>query len=216
MSFFATMNYYLIIYLINLQNRWQVITMVWNIWKNSSDTSKPDSISIFLSLFVVVRNGAFIVLWLGHACSSLRCSLISHLEGIDITLILFSTEEQLLHWLNTNPIAKVAALILESSIRIQDSLSNNQIYRTIRSILIRCRNDQLISLQRFSRSYRNVDGIYDNDAHLLIKLVLDLAFVSEELGDQEREDRNNNDQARRHYDRALKLCEIAKHLWIYR
>lgn len=152
------------------------------------------------------------MLWLGDACSPLRRSLINCLEDIDITLILFSTEEQLLCWLNTDAITKVAALILESNIHIQNSLSDKQIYRTIRSILIRCRTDQLINLQRFSRSHKNVDGIYDDDTRILLKLVLDLAFVSEELGDQEKEDRNNQREAQRHYDRALKLCEIAKQL----
>lgn len=150
------------------------------------------------------------MLWQGHPQSPLRRSLIQCLEDIDISLISFSTEDQLLYWLNTNPITTAAALILESNTHLQNSLSSNEIFRTIRSILIRCRSDQLTKLRRFSRTYRNIDGVYDDDKRVLIKLILDLASFSEELADQERDDRNNQREAQRHYDRALKLCEIAE------
>ena len=150
------------------------------------------------------------MLWQGHNYSSLRPTLIKRLKAAGISVIVFLTEDQLLHWLNTNSITKVAALILEPNTHIQNSLSSNQIFRTIRSILIRCTTDQLIHLRRFSRTYRNIDGVYDDDIRVLIKLMLDLACFSEELGDQEREDRNNHREAQRHYDRALKLCEIAE------
>jgi hypothetical protein len=67
-------------------------------------------------------------------------------------------------------------------------------------------------LQRFSRSYIKSDGIYDDDARILIKLVIDLALVSEEIGDEQREDNNNELEAQRSYDRAMKLCELVKKL----
>lgn len=67
-------------------------------------------------------------------------------------------------------------------------------------------------LQRFSRSYIKIDGIYDDDARILIKLVIDLALVSEEIGDEQREDNNNELEAQRSYDRAMKLCELVKKL----
>ena len=56
----------------------------------------------------------------------------------------------------------------------------------------------------------NIDGIYDDDKRVLIKLVIDLALVSEQIGDEEREYKNNELEAQRNYDRALKLCKLAK------
>ena len=88
----------------------------------------------------------------------------------------------------------------------------SQTYRNIRSILIRCKTNELISIQRLARSYANIDGVYVDDIRVLIRLVMDLALVSEELGDEEREDKNNEMEAQRHYDRALKLCALARRL----
>jgi hypothetical protein len=152
------------------------------------------------------------VLWLGQTPSPLRTALIEYLIPEDITLILFSTEEQLWYWLNTNSSLRVASLIIETNINIQNILSCSHAYKSIRSILVRCRTNELTSLQRFSRPYIKIDGIYDDDTRLLIKLVIDLALFSEEIGDQKREDENNELEAQPNYDRAIKLCELAKKL----
>ncbi len=152
------------------------------------------------------------MLWLGQNHSPLRTALIEHLIPIDINLILFSTEEQLWHWLNTNCSMKVASLVIETNINTQNILLRSHAYKNVRSILVRCRTNELISLQRFSRSYINIDGVYDDDTRVLIRLVIDLALVSEELGDEEREDKNNEFEAQRNYDRALKLCALARRL----
>ncbi len=55
-----------------------------------------------------------------------------------------------------------------------------------------------------------MDGIYDDDTRLLIKLVIELTVVSDEMGDQQREDNNNEMEAQRNYDRVLKLCALVK------
>ncbi len=149
----------------------------------------------------------------GQPDSSLRDALIEHLLPIDITLILFSTEEQLWYWLNTNCTTKVTSLVIETNMNIENILSRSHAYKSIiRSMLIRCRTNELNSLQQVSRSYMNIDGVYDDDTRVLIRLAIDLALVSEEIGDEQREDKNNELEAQRNYDRALKLCEVAKKL----
>ena len=163
-------------------------------------------------LFFLVRNGAIVVLWLGQQDSSLRTDLIKYLTPTDTTLLLFSTEVQLRYWLNTNSSLKVTSLIIEASVTTQNFLASCHDYKTVRSILIRCQTTELIDLQRFSRSFVKIDSIYADDTRVLIKLVIDLALVSEEMGDEEREDKNNELEAQRHYARALKLCELAKQL----
>jgi hypothetical protein len=168
--------------------------------------------NIYFLLFFLVHNGAFIVLYLGDKQSTLRAALIEYLEPRDTTLILFSTEEQLFYWLNTNSSLKVVSLVIEANINIQNIILRSHTYKNIRSILIRCRANELTKLQRFSRSYVKIDGIYADDIRLLIKLIIDLALVSEEMGDQQREDENNELEAQRHYDRALKFCALAKKL----
>jgi hypothetical protein len=41
---------------------------------------------------------------------------------------------------------------------------------------------------------------------------MDLALLSEEIGDQQREDEQNELGAQRNYDRALNLCDLARRL----
>ncbi|CAF0969361.1 unnamed protein product [Rotaria sordida] len=159
-----------------------------------------------------VQNGALVVLWYGHKHSSLRTALIECLIPRDITLIFFHTEEQLWYWLNTNSSMRVASLVTEANINIQNIVSRSHPYKNIRSILIRCNMNQLTTLQRFSRSYVKIDGVYNDDIRLLIRLTIDLALLSEEIGDQKREDENNELEVQRHYERALKLCALAKTL----
>ena len=168
--------------------------------------------NIYFLLFFLVHNGAFVVLYLGQKYSSLRTALIEYLQPRDTFLILFSTEEQLFYWLKTNSSFEVVSLVIETNINIQNIILRSHAYKNIRSILIRCRANDLTALQRFSRSYVKIDGIYADDIRLLIKLIIDLALVSEELGDQQREDENNELEAQQHYDRALKFCALAKKL----
>jgi hypothetical protein len=152
------------------------------------------------------------VLWFGQKHSPLRSALIEYLIPRDITLILSSTEEQLCHWLYVNSSLKVVSLVIEADKNIENLMSRIHAYKNIRSILIRCETHVLTTLQRLSRSYIKIDGTYADDTRILIKLTIDLALFSEESGDQQREDENNELEAQRHYDRALKLCQLARKL----
>jgi hypothetical protein len=142
----------------------------------------------------------------------LRTALIEYLLPQDITLILFSTEEQLWDWLDTNSSVRIVSLIIQTNDNIQDIVSHSHAYTNVHSILVRCNTVELTSLQRFARSYIKINGIYNDDTRLLIKLVFDLTFFSEELGDQQRDDENNELDAQRNYHRALKLCALARKL----
>lgn len=127
----------------------------------------------------------------------MRTTLIEYLTPEDITLILFPTKEQLWYWLDTNSSVKVTCLIIQTNINIQDIIPRSHAYISIHSILIKCETNELTSLQRFARSYVKVDGIYVDDTRLLIKLVFDLAYFMEEIGDQQREDGNNELEVQR-------------------
>ncbi|CAF1113103.1 unnamed protein product [Rotaria sordida] len=164
------------------------------------------------SRLIHVHHGDLIVLWFGEKNSSLRTALMEYLITEDITLILFSTEEQLWCWLNTYSSLKVASLVIQTNINIQDIVCRSSTFANIHSILIRCSTNELITLQRFSRSYVKIDGIFADDTRLLIKLVIDLALFSEEIGDQQREDEDNELNAQRNYGRARNLCTLAKRL----
>ncbi|CAF1054562.1 unnamed protein product [Rotaria sordida] len=157
-----------------------------------------------------VRSNAPIIICFGPQHSSLRIALITYLTVEDITLILFSVEEHLWQWLDLNSSLTVASLILQPIIHSQEIIARTHTYVGIRSILVRCRTTDLITIQRFSRSYRKIDGVFDDDTRLLIKLFIDLTLFSEEIGDQQREDENNEIEAQRNYARALKLCVLVK------
>jgi hypothetical protein len=167
---------------------------------------------LYFLLFVLVRSDALVVLWLGQTHSPLRTALIEYLLPQDITLILFSTEEQLWDWLDTNSSVRIVSLIIQTNDNIQDIVSHSHAYTNVHSILVRCNTIELTSLQRFVGSYIKINGIYNDDTRLLIKLVFDLTFFSEELGDQQRDDENNELDAQRNYHRALKLCALARKL----
>ena len=160
--------------------------------------------------FFLVRSGAPIVIWLGPQNSSLRVALIAHLTLQDITLILFSIEEHLWQWLNLNRALTVASLILQPITHIPEIISLSHNYVNIRSILVRCITTDLIMLERISSFYAKVDGVFDDDTRLMIKLIMDLALFSEELGDQQREDESNEMEVQRNYDRAIKLCDLVR------
>ncbi|CAF0746445.1 unnamed protein product [Adineta steineri] len=152
------------------------------------------------------------VLILGEKQSSLRTILNRCLTSEDTSLIFFPTREELLDWLNTNSSVKVASLIIEAMIDIQEIVTRSHPFKNIRSILIYCKTNMLITLQRFSRSFIKIDGIFDDVTRLLIKLVIDLALFSEQLGDQKREDENNELEAQKYYDRAFRFCILARTL----
>ena len=162
-----------------------------------------------LLLFVLVRSGAPIVIWFGEQQSSLRKRLIAYLPAHDIILILFSIKEHLWQWLNSNSSLVIATLILQSTTYNQEIIFQSDTYDSIQSILVRCVTAELITLQRFSRAYNKVDGIFDDDTRLFIKLVTDLTLFSDDLGDQHREE-NNEIEAQRDYARSLKLCKLVK------
>jgi hypothetical protein len=140
----------------------------------------------------------------------LRTKLITYLAAHDIVLILFLIEEHMWQWLNLNHSLTITSLVLQPSINSQEFIFRSHSYISIRSILVRCATNELVALQRFSRTYPKVDGIYDDDTRLLIKLVIELTVVSDEMGDQQREDNNNEMEAQRNYDRVLKLCALVK------
>jgi len=125
-------------------------------------------------------------------------------------LILFSVEDHLWQWLDLNSSLTVASLVLQPTVHIQQLIARSHTYIGIRSILVRCVTADLTAIQRFSRSYAKVDGIFDDDTRLLIKLVADLTLFSEELGDQQRDDESNEMAVQRNYDRALKLCALVQ------
>ena len=159
-----------------------------------------------------MRSGDLIVLWLGKTHSTLRNVLTEYSIVANVTLILFSAEEQLWSWLNTHDSTTVASLVFEGDIHIQDAVCRSSDYPSVRSILIRCSSNQLAPLQRFSRSFSKIDGTFADDTRLLIKLLIDLALFCEQIGDQQREDDGNELEAQRNYDRALHLCALARRL----
>lgn len=142
----------------------------------------------------------------------MRTALLKYLSPEDLNLILFSSEEQLWCWLNTHSSSRVASLVIETNDNIQDIIRRSNAYASIRSILIRCSSNDLNILQRCLRSYNRIDGIFGDDLRLLLKLVIDLALYSEEIGDQQRESENNELNAQRNYNRALQLCALARRL----
>ncbi|CAF4580324.1 unnamed protein product [Rotaria sp. Silwood2] len=118
-----------------------------------------------------VHSNAPIVIFYGPQYSSLRIALIAHLTVEDITLILFAVEEHLWQWLDLNSSLTIATLILQPVIQIQELIARSHTYVGIQSILVRCRRIDLTSIQRLSRCYRKLDGVFDDDTRLLIKLV---------------------------------------------
>ncbi|CAF3585165.1 unnamed protein product [Rotaria socialis] len=85
-------------------------------------------------------------------------------------------------------------------------------YFSVRSILLRCKTNELKSFKGLRTSYIKINGIYDEDTRILIKLVIELALFSEEKGDQGRENQNNELGAQRNYQRALNLCALVRTL----
>ncbi|CAF4202532.1 unnamed protein product, partial [Rotaria sp. Silwood2] len=151
-------------------------------------------------------------LWYGEKNSSLKTALIEYLIPEDITLMLFSTEEQLWHWLNIYSSRKVVYLVIQTNINIQNIVRRSSAYPSIHSILIHCSTNELATLQQFSRSHVKIEGIVTDHPRVLIKLVIELALFCEEIGDRTREDGNNDFDIQKIYDRALKLCNLAKRL----
>ena len=160
----------------------------------------------------LVQSGAPIIILLCHQYSPLRTKFITYLVNQDVVLILFVLEDYLWQWLNQNSSLTVTSLIVQSTNKSQQFISCSHSYRSINSILIYCTTSEMDSLQRYSRSFPKIDGIYHDEIRLLVKLAMDLIFVSEELGDSQREDNNNELEAQRNYDRALKFCALVKQI----
>ncbi len=163
----------------------------------------------------LVRSGAPIALWFGHTHSPLRAKLIELFVSQDIVLILFFIEEYLWQWLDLNPSLTIVSFVLQPIINSRELISRIHAYINIHSILVHCSQTELIMLDRFTRMYPKVNGVYNDERRLLIKLMFDLAFYSEELGDHQREDKNNEPYAQRNYDRALRLCTLVTDLNAY-
>jgi len=154
-------------------------------------------------MFILAHSCAPIVIWFGQQDSSLRKTLIAYLTVEDITLILFSNEDHLCEWLDSNSSQTVASLVLQPIERSLELISQCHNYVCIRSILVRSQNHDYTMLQSLSNPYSKVDGVFQDDTRLLIKLIANLILFSEELGD-------NNIEIERNYDRSLKLCTLLK------
>jgi hypothetical protein len=137
-------------------------------------------------------------------------ALIEHLTGEDITLIPFSVEEHLWQWMDLYSSLTIASLILQPTVRSQQIIHRSHTYVGVHSILVRCTSADLSSLQRFSRAYVKVDGVFADDIRILIKLVINLIRFSERLGDSQRKNEKNEIEAQRNYDRALRLCTLVQ------
>ncbi|CAF0914300.1 unnamed protein product [Adineta ricciae] len=159
-----------------------------------------------------IRPGSIVIIWLGEQISSLRTILEAHLTAEDVTLLSYSMPEQLWHWLKMNPSVTLASLTIEVKTNLQEVVKHSHSYRNVRSIVVRCTNNDLLRTQRFARSYAKIDGVFADDTRLLIKISIDIALFSEELGDQKREDENNELEAQIHYARALRFCAFAREL----
>lgn len=141
--------------------------------------------------------------------SSLAIDLVRYLRLADIAVTIILQEDQLWSYLNRKA---VSCLIIETKSNNENLISRCHAYKTVRSILVRCQEQDLTCLQRHVRSYAKVDGVYADDARILIKLVIDLTLIFEEMGDEARQDKYNEFEAQQHYDRALKLCDLVKKL----
>ncbi|CAF1536080.1 unnamed protein product [Rotaria magnacalcarata] len=152
------------------------------------------------------------VLYFGQSDSSLRTALIKNVTTQDIALILFSKQEQLWHWLDTTSSVRNVFVIIQANMNIAYILYRIHAYFSVRSIFLRCKTNELNSFKELRTFYIKINGIYDEDARILIKLVIELALFSEEKGDQDRENRNNELGAQRNYQRALNLCALVRTL----
>lgn len=157
-----------------------------------------------------VCSTAPIIIFYGQGRSTLRTALMEYVKDVDITLICFSIDIYLWQWVASHPTKTVASLVVQPGFDFRNVIDCSHKYSNVYSVLVRCESDQVLTLQRFVRSYARVDGIFDSDQRLLVKLFIDLTLFSEELGDEQREDEKNEFEAQRHYDRALKFCALVK------
>lgn len=111
-----------------------------------------------------------------------------------------------------NPLLTVVSLVIEFRRRADSIISDIHSSSNIRSILVHCDPSDKEHLQLLTRLYYKVDGIFTDETRLIIKLGFDLSFYSEELGDYFKENKKDDDQARRHYDRALSLCALLEQI----
>ncbi|CAF0864924.1 unnamed protein product [Adineta ricciae] len=157
-----------------------------------------------------VSSTAPIIIFYGQGKSTLRTALMEYVKNVDITLICFSIDTYMWQWLESHSTKTVASLVVQPGSDFRNIIDCSHKYNNVYSVLVRCTQDQILTLQRFVRSYARVDGIFDSDQRLLVKLFIDLTLISEELGDEQREDAKNEFAAQKHYDRALKFCALVK------
>ncbi|CAF1541431.1 unnamed protein product [Adineta ricciae] len=184
------------------------------VYKSSNSVVQNDAqfVNKTISIDSNVRPGNIVIIWLGEQVSSLRTTLEDHLTAEDVILLSYSMPDQLWHWLKMNPSITLASLIIEVKTDLQEVVKHSHSHRNVRSIVVRCTNNELLRTQRSVRSYAKIDGVFADDTRLLIKVSIDLALFSEELGDQKREDENNELEAQRHYARAFRFCAFAREL----
>lgn len=156
--------------------------------------------------------GEVTVICYSESKSSLTTTIMENFLHTGISLISFSQEEQLWSWLYSHPSRIVAYLIVAADKNIEYILSHSNSYANIHSILIRCSNDDLVHLKPLSRIYLKINGIYSDDARVLLKLTIGLALLFEQMGDHQREVKGIELEAQRNYQLAVNFCALAKRL----
>lgn len=106
----------------------------------------------------------------------------------------------------------VVSLVIAIKRHTDSIISDSHSCSNVRSILVHCDATDKERLQLLTRFYYKVNGIFTDETRLFIKLGFDLSFYSEELGDYFQENKNDDVQARRHYDRALSLCALLEQI----
>lgn len=159
----------------------------------------------------LVSSDAPIVILYGSKYSTLHSNLRSNFRSVDIQFKSFTQERQLKRWIRLNPLLTVVSLVIEVRRGADSIISEIHCSSKIRSILVHCDPSDKEHLQVLPRLYYKVDGIFTDERRLLIKLGFDLSFYSEELGDYFK-DKKDDDQARRHYDRALSLYALLEQI----
>ncbi|UJR32915.1 hypothetical protein I4U23_020376 [Adineta vaga] len=91
-----------------------------------------------------VQPGSIVAIWLGEETSSLKTILHEYLSDEDVTLLFFSAAEQLWHWLNVNSSVILASLLIQMKNNLQETVSRSHAHKNVRSIVIRCRKDELV------------------------------------------------------------------------
>ncbi|CAF0738564.1 unnamed protein product [Adineta ricciae] len=114
-----------------------------------------------------VSSTAPIIIFYGQGKSTLRTALMEYVKNVDITLICFSIDTYMWQWLESHSTKTVASLVVQPGSDFRNIIDCSHKYNNVYSVLVRCTQDQILTLQRFVRSYARVDGIFDSDQRLL-------------------------------------------------